>query len=449
MHIVIIGNGISGITAARFIRKLSDHKITVISAETKYFYSRTALMYIYMGHMRFKDTQPYEPWFWEKNRIGLMQDYVAKINTERQIVHLESNVQVKYDKLIIATGSTPNKFGWPGQDLNGVGGLYSYQDLERLEQYSPNLKHAVVVGGGLIGLELAEMVHSRHIPVTILVREKSYWDHVMPPEESQMINRHIEEHGIDLRLETELSEIVDDGSGTACGVVTNKEERIDCGFVGLTAGVRPNIGFVKTSEIETARGILVNEYLETSAPNVYAIGDCAQLREPMVGRRPIEAIWYTGKMMGETVAYTICQEKRPYKPRLWFNSAKFLDIEYQVYGTVLAHPPAEHAQLYWEHEDGKKSVRIVYDFESKAVIGFNLMGVRYRHEVCEKWIVSETHIEEVLQNLGLANFDPEFYKEYESDIIGIYNQQEGTDLQLKQRRGLSGVIRFLRQTVGS
>ncbi|MDX1666364.1 MAG: FAD/NAD(P)-binding oxidoreductase, partial [Saprospiraceae bacterium] len=69
MHIAIIGNGVAGITAARFIRKLSDHDITVISSETDYFFSRTALMYIYMGHMRFRDTQPYEPWFWEKNRI--------------------------------------------------------------------------------------------------------------------------------------------------------------------------------------------------------------------------------------------------------------------------------------------------------------------------------------------------------------------------------------------
>ncbi|MEL7121606.1 MAG: FAD/NAD(P)-binding oxidoreductase, partial [Bacteroidota bacterium] len=245
MHIAIIGNGISGITAARFIRKMSDHKITVISAESDYFYSRTALMYIYMGHMREVDTQPYEPWFWSQNRIDLKRGYVNKIDTEKQSLHFDDQSELNYDKLILAVGSTPNKFGWPGQDLNGVGGLYSLQDLERMEKYSNNLKRAVIVGGGLIGIEMAEMFHSRHIPVTFLVREKSYWNSVLPKPESEMVNRHILENGIDLRLGTELKEIEDDGNGAACAAHTNHGERLECGFVGLTAGVRPNIGFLK------------------------------------------------------------------------------------------------------------------------------------------------------------------------------------------------------------
>lgn len=444
MHITIIGNGISGITAARFIRKLSDHRITVISAESDYFFSRTALMYIYMGHMRLEDTQPYEPYFWKKNRIDLVKARVEKIDTERNRLWLNTETQIKYDKLIIATGSSPNKFGWPGQDLNGVGGLYSLQDLENIEKYSENLKHAVIVGGGLIGIELAEMFHARNIPVTFLVREQSFWNNVMPPEESNMINREIRDNHIDLRLQTELKKIVDDGNGNACAVITNEGERIECGFVGLTAGVHPNIGFVKNSGIETKRGILVNEYLQTSHENIYAIGDCAEMMFPNVGRRPIEAIWYTGKMMGETVAHTICGNATKYVPRLWFNSAKFIDIEYQVYGTVNAEPEAHEAQIYWEHESGKKSIRIVYNRDNGQIIGFNLMGVRYRHEVCEKWILEETHVETVLQNLGLANFDPEFYKEYENEVIKIYNQQTGKNLQLKQKRGLNAVLKFLK-----
>ena len=96
MHVVIIGNGISGITAARHIRKLSDHQITVISSETDHFFSRTALMYVYMGHMRYEDIKPYEDWFWEKNKIGLLNAYVENIdfnaksltNKRRAIYHL-------------------------------------------------------------------------------------------------------------------------------------------------------------------------------------------------------------------------------------------------------------------------------------------------------------------------------------------------------------------------
>lgn len=446
-HVVIIGNGISGVTAARFIRKLSDKKITIISGETKYFFSRTALMYIYMGHMKFENTQPYEPWFWEKNRIDLVFDYVNEVNTQDKTLKMRKGDSISYDKLIIACGSTPNKFGWPGQDLDAVQGLYTYQDLEGMEKYSDGLKRAVIVGGGLIGLEMAEMFHSRNIPVTFLVREESYWSGVIPKEESLMIGRHILEHHIDLRLSTELKEILSDDNGRARAVITNTGEKIDCEFVGLTAGVSPNIKFIKESEachVDTQRGILVNDYLETTAPDVYALGDCAQLMNPMEGRRPIEAIWYTGRMMGETVAHTICGNRTAYVPSLWFNSAKFLDIEYQVYGDVRGNPPENHGQLYWEYKDGRKSIRLVFDKESNKILGFNLMGVRYRHEVCEKWIEEEASIEDVLQNLGLANFDPEFFDEYEADVVEQYNKKFNKNLQLQQKRNLTAAIRFLK-----
>jgi len=446
MHIVIIGNGISGITTARFLRKLSDHKITVISAETDHFYSRTALMYIYMGHMRYQDTKPYEDHFWEKNRINLVRGYANAIDFKSKTLKVD-NKPMSYDKLVLAVGSTPNKFGWPGQDLKGVGGLYSIQDLERMEHYSATLSKAVIVGGGLIGIEMAEMFHSRHIPVTFLVREKSYWNMVLPPEESQMINRHILEHGIDLQLATELKEILPNDKGEARAVITNKDETIECQFVGLTAGVRPNIAFLKDTGLETQKGILVNEYLETNIDDVYAIGDCAQARNPNPGRRPIEAIWYTGRMMGETLANVITGNRIVYKPQSWFNSAKFFDIEYQVYGNIRAQLIEGHETIYWEHKDGRKSIRVNYNKETGAVEAFNLMGVRYRHEVCQKWVENKTPIEDVLTNLGLANFDPEFFEQYESFIVKKYNEQAGKSLQLKQKRDLNAVTRFLSKLV--
>lgn len=445
MHIAIIGNGICGVTAARYLRKLdADCQITLISAETEYFFSRTALMYIYMGHMRFVDTQPYEPFFWEKNRIELRRQYVERVEPEAHLLHFGDGSTLAYDKLLIACGSAPNKFGWPGQDLEGVGGMVSYQDLEYMEAYSKGLKRAVVVGGGLIGIEMAEMFHSRHIPVTFLVREKSYWNMVLPPEESAMVSRHIRAHGIDLRLGEELAEIVDDGHGRAGAVITKSGERIDCGFVGLTAGVHPNVDFLRDSGIEIEKGILVDGHLRTNQEDIYAGGDCAQLRNPQPGRRPIEAVWYTGRMMGEVAAHNILGRAVAYDPGLWFNSAKFMDIEYQVYGDVPAKEmPEDLDSLYWENEAGDKSVRIYYEKPAGRVTGFNLMGVRYRQEVCHQWIAEQTGIEDVLRNLGLANFDPEFYKQYESAIVRLYNEKTGSNLQLEQRRGLAGVLRFL------
>ena len=432
-HIVIIGNGISGVTAARHLRKLSDFKITIISAESDYFFSRTALMYVFMGHMEFENTQPYENWFWKKNRIDLKKGFVETIDAVAKKVVLSDAEEISFDSLIIATGSKPNKFGWPGQDLKGVQGMYSKQDLEKLEESSENCKRAVIVGGGLIGIEMAEMLHSRNIPVTFLVREASFWSGVLPIEQSEMVNREILENHIDLRLSTNLTEIVSDENGHAKAVVTDKGDRIECTVVGLTAGVSPNIDFVKNSDITVGRGVLVNTFLETNCKDIYAIGDCAEQHKAIDQRRPIEAVWYTGRMMGETVARTICGKRTAYKPGHWFNSAKFLDIEYQTYGWVWAQPKENESRFYWEDSSGKKSILLNYDTRSHEFIGINTFGIRLRHERFDTWLNEKATVETVLTHLRDANFDPEFFKQHEEEIIEKFNKENNTYLKVQAK----------------
>ena len=426
--ICIIGNGISGITAARHVRKqkpASDCSITVISSETDYFFSRTALMYIYMGHMTFAHTKPYEDWFWEKNDIKLVRDYVKHVDVESQQIILEKGSTVPYDILILATGSQGNRIGWPGEELKGVQSMITYQDIQLMEENTKGVERAVIVGGGLIGVEMAECLLSRKIPVTFLIREASYWDYMLPAGESAMVAKHILKHGVELLTSTTFKSINGDENERVKSVtyaIDGEEKELPCQFVGITVGVKPSIEFLKDSGIETDRGILVNEFLETNVPGVYAIGDCAQHRNPPSGRRPVEQIWYSGRMQGETVARTITGDKTKYVPGVFFNSAKFFDIEYQVYGTVNVPPTADEEQLYWEHEGGEKSIRIVYDKATGAVKGFNLMGIRFRHEVCDRWIKEKATIDTVLQNLSKANFDPEFHQRYEAEVIARYNE---------------------------
>ncbi len=206
-NIVIIGNGIAGITCARNIRKKSKELITIISSESKHFFSRTALMYVYMGHMKYENIKPYEDWFWEKNNFKLIQNHVTKVDTKSNFLELTNGEIIKYDILIIASGSKTKKYGWPGQDLEGVAGLYSLQDLEAITKITTDIHQAVIVGGGLIGVELAEMLHTKKINVTFLVREKNFWDGVLPTTEASMIGSHVAQHGIKLLYETELKEI--------------------------------------------------------------------------------------------------------------------------------------------------------------------------------------------------------------------------------------------------
>ena len=437
-NIVIIGNGIAGVTAARHIRKMSDKRIVIISAETDHFFSRTALMYVYMGHMQFEHIKPYEDWFWDKNRIELIRGYVTSVDTDKKELLLDNTRIFKYDKLIIATGSKPNKFGWPGQDLHGVQGLYSKQDLDLLEVNAPNnevCKRAVIVGGGLIGIELAEMLRSRNIPVTFLVREDNFWDIVLPDGDAKMLNEHILEHHIDLRLKTNLVEILADENGRVKAVTTDHGETIECNLVGLTPGVSPNVAFLADSGIELGRGVKVNRFLETNIPDIYAIGDCAEQREPIGNRRPIEAVWYTGRMMGEALAQTICDNRTEYKPGHWFNSAKFLDIEYQTYGWVFSTKGKKEYEehFHWRHPVEKICLTISYHKESRIFLGINTFGIRMRHEVMDRWLTERRNVDFVVEHLIDANFDPEFYKHYETEIAAAYNKEFGTQINPKKK----------------
>tara|TARA_R110002072_G_scaffold106447_1_gene232435 strand:+ start:88174 stop:89523 length:1350 start_codon:yes stop_codon:yes gene_type:complete len=427
-HVVIIGNGIAGVTAARHIRKLSDKKITIISAETDYFFSRTALMYVYMGHMRWTDIEPYEHWFWKKNRLELKKAYVSKIETSAKTLHFKEGGNMQYDQLIIASGSSTNTFGWEGLNSKGVVGMVTKQDLEQIEKYAPNNKEcrsAVLVGGGLIGVELAEMLRTRNIDVTFLIREENFWDGVLPEGEAAMISRHVKSHGVDLRNHTNLDKIVADSDGKVRAVITKETgEEIACDMVGICTGVKPNISFLAESGIETDRGILVNRKLETNIKDVYAIGDCAQQREAIGNRKPVEAVWYTGRMMGETVAQTICGNPFEYNPGHWFNSAKFFDIEYQTYGWVFSKKKDYEAHFHWHHEDDTKCITIAYHKDSMQFLGINTFGIRMKHEVFDRWLTEKRDVNFVMEHLKKANFDPEFYTQYESQIQRSFQQQQ-------------------------
>ncbi len=425
--IVILGNGISGITTARHLRKKSSLPITVISEESPYFFSRTALMYVYMGHLKFEHTQPYENTFWEQNNIELVQKRVNQLDAKTQRLLFEDGSSLTYDRLVIACGSKPNKLGWPGEDLKAVQGLYHKKDLDHLEAWTDSIRSATVVGGGLIGIELAEMLHSRGKKVHFLVRESSFWNTVLPAEESKLINRHIRSYGIELHLSTELESIHGDSKGRVVKVHTSTGAALPCEWVGLAIGVHPNIDFLKGSGLALGKGIQVNRFLETNLPNVYAVGDCAEQTEPLPGRQAVEAVWYTGRIMGETLAQTLTDRKTAYQPGPWFNSAKFFDIEYQTYGELSPTPdPEKEVQLYWQHPIKNCSLRLSFDPQYLFFKGIVSLGIRLRHEYFDRWLRTPTLMSEVVNKLSQSFFDPEFSPTYQTEIQSKWELKKST-----------------------
>ncbi len=397
MHVVIVGNGIAGVTAARHVRKASGQaRITMVSGETLEPYARTALMYVYMGALTQRHTWLYQEPFWADNRIDRVQDWARALDPSAQRLTLGDGT-LGYDRLLLATGSRPAVPPWPGADLPGVQGLYHLVDLGAMEEATAGITQAVVVGGGLIGVELAEMLRTRDIGVTFLVREPRYLARVLAPTESALVEAEIRRHGVDLRLGTEVDRV--EGTARAQAVVTTDGERIAAAFVGVGTGVRAHVDWLQGA-VEVGRGVLVDRQLAASAPNVWAAGDCAELRDPPAGVRAVEPIWYTARLQGATAGLAMAGRARDYAPGVYFNSAKFFDLEWQVYGAC------EGPGQDWEQSDGRRSLRLRH--ADGRVVGVSSLGVRMRQAVCTRWIQERWPLDRALADLGAAVFDPEF-----------------------------------------
>jgi NADPH-dependent 2,4-dienoyl-CoA reductase/sulfur reductase-like enzyme len=422
---VIIGNGITGITAARVLRQRDgDAEIVIVGDETRYLYARTALMWIHMRQLTARAAEPYERWFWRENRFTLVHDRVTALDTEGRKLSCGSGGEIAYDTLLLAVGASPNMFGWPGQELAGVCNMTAMGDLARLSAVRPRLRSAVVVGGGLIGVELVEMMLHDRVPVTYLIREPWYWNMVLSREEAGIVHERMRRHGVSLILEDEIGSIDGDDHGRVKGVTTRAGVDLPCELVGIAVGVHPNVALAREAGIACGRGILVDEAMRTSAPGVFAAGDCAEIRQAQ-GPGRVEQLWYTGIKQGRAAGRSMLGDRVTYDPGIPYNSAQFLLLDYVNVGwmNLARYPPpasltgrqlsAESGELGLEEvyhpapHGAPDSVRASFLPETGQVLGFSMLGSRWDSRVLMRWIEERRPLGWALENLDRAVFNEE------------------------------------------
>jgi NADPH-dependent 2,4-dienoyl-CoA reductase/sulfur reductase-like enzyme len=254
----------------------------------------------------------------------------------------------------------------------------------------------------------------------------------LPAPEAALVAKQIEKNGIRLLFNRQIQEMRGDASGKVSKLITTKGESIDCQFVGIATGVKPNITLTKGTKIQADKGILVNEYLETSCEDVYAIGDCVQFTTEIEGRKKIEQVWYTGRMHGETLALSLSGKRTAYRPGPWFNSAKFFDLEYQTYGLVSGKLNDDEKYFYWQHPKKDIGFGVVFHGHTKMLKGVNSYGMRLRHECFDRWLKEKCTADNMLSMLDQALFDPEFSKNNVEQIITAYNSETGSSVKRKK-----------------
>ena len=420
MHFVILGNGVAGIEAALALRaREADARISIVSAEHDHLFSRPALMYVFAGQTSLRDTEPYDRGLYGRMRFERRSGRVASVDAAGHALLFEDGARLGYDRLLLAVGSQGRRAPWPEAQGPGLHYFVTLGDLEALDRDARPGMRAAVVGGGLIGVEAAEILHDRGLHVTFVIREGWYFPAALDVNESALVAEHMRGHGVDVRTGATIDRVLrgDDGRIRALRLLGGADLAVE--LVVSSIGVVPNTGFLAGAALKLAASgaIETDDALRTSVPDVWAAGDCANVTWVDASRRP-EQLWYTARDQGRVAARSMLGDDVTYRRGTWYNSAKFFDLEWTTAGHVPASVGSDGApaaalpgyRSWFQRVPGRfESQRIVVKSDAKSgrVVGFNMLGSRWNHEPFLQWIHERRPLEWVLKHLAEAQFDEE------------------------------------------
>lgn len=410
MRIVIIGNGVAGIEAALAVRaKDRQSSITIVSEESDYFFSRTALMYVLCGQLQRRELEPLPRDLYTRLALSRSRARVVGIDLAQKSVRLADGIApIPYDRLLIACGSRPRRPPWSGATLGGIGHFVTLADLDWLEgevgsrgAAKSAAQHPWVIGGGLIGIEVVETLLALGYRPRFALRDEWFWPISIDRREAGWIEARLRSHGVELRAGASVEGF--EGEGRVSRIrVGGRSEPCDLAVVAI--GVEPNTAWLEGSGIALEDGaIAVDDGLMTSAPDVFAAGDCAGILGPEGRRRP-QQLWYTARDQGRVAGARLLGEPARYAPGLPYNSAKLMDIEFTTVGHV---PPrgGGHSWTFEERGPVESMLRLVV--EGERVVGVNALGRRWDHGVFRRFIEEGLSLAHVIARLPEAAFDTE------------------------------------------
>jgi NADPH-dependent 2,4-dienoyl-CoA reductase/sulfur reductase-like enzyme len=342
---------------------------------------------------------------------------VAALDATARRLLLVGGGTLDYDRLLLSVGSKGRPAPWPGAVGRGLHYFVTLADLAGLDREARKGMRAVVVGGGLIGVEVAEILMNRGLGVSFVIRENWYFPLALDSREAALVAEHMRGHGCDVRLGASVKDIVRGGGGELRAVrLEGTSEELPCDLLVSAIGVVPNTTFLEGSGLALSKGgaIEVDDSLRTNLPEVWAAGDCANVTWADGSRRP-EQLWYTARDQGRVAAASMLGDEVAYRRGTWYNSAKFFDVEYTTAGWVPALlnwdntplDPGPDVRDWFQCVPGRcASQRIVT--KGGRVVGFNMLGSRWNHVPLMEWIQQRRSLAWVLEHLGEAQFDEEF-----------------------------------------
>ena len=345
--IVIIGCGAAGISALNTLSRLGIKDVLVISSERPY--SKPLLPYYLSGEVSRRDV------FLSNKKI--LQDKVIRVNPRENTILLEKNEVIEYDQLLIATGAYPVKPKIDGIDKERVFTLNTLKDADEIIRHLKNVKKAVVIGAGFVGVSAAVALKKRNIDVSIVELKDRVLTDALDKDFAEIAREILERNGIEIFLGKSVSKIL--GDNAVEGVLVGDTE-IECDIVVTSVGVKPNIEFLKNSGINIRTGIVVNERMQTNFKNVYAAGDCAETKDLITREYTINANWVNASIQGKVAARNIAGIRCTYDGSIRMNVIDIFGVPFVSIGYT--------SNDYERLDNGK----IFY--KGEKIVGFQAIG---------------------------------------------------------------------------
>lgn len=330
----IVGSGAAGMAAAERLRELDPAgQILLISEEREGYYSRPGLAYLLTGHIPERQLYPYARA--ELRALGLhfVHGHVQSIDARAHVLALEGGKQLRYDRLLLAVGARAVRPALDGINLQGVVTLDNIADARRILRLARRARRAVVIGGGITALEIAEGLAARGIETHYLLRRDRYWSSVLDEVESRLVEARLHAEGLILHHRTEVLEI-HARRGRVASVQITGGKQIACQILGIAIGIRPRLELAQTAGLATERGVLVDDRLRTSAPDIFAAGDVAQVFDPVSGEHKLDSLWWVAVDQGRAAAENLAGGERAYRKAMAMNVTRIGGLTTTIIGSV-------------------------------------------------------------------------------------------------------------------
>jgi 3-phenylpropionate/trans-cinnamate dioxygenase ferredoxin reductase subunit len=367
---VIVGGGMAGAIATQTLREEGfDGRITLLAQEQNAPYERPPLSKDYLQGKAERDSifvQP-EPWYAEHAVELSLGSAVTSLDPASRTTTTANGSQLQYDKLLLATGSKPRRLDIPGADLDGVYYLRNVEDSDRLKIEFAQADRVVIIGAGWIGLETAAAARAAGLDVTLLVSGDLPLEHVLGPEAAAIFDELHRSHGVDLRYRTTAVELTG-RHGTVTGVTLSDGTRIDADMIIVGVGVAPRTELAAAAGLKIDNGIVVDEHLRTSDPDIFAAGDIAQTYNPRLGRHIRVEHWANARRQGAVAAKAMLdQDAVDVRPSYFFTDQYDLGMEYT--GDI---GPAGYDQVIFRRHADSNQMIVFWLYEQRIQAGMSI-----------------------------------------------------------------------------